>query len=675
MWTPLLLLLAACTSSKGTGPADDTTPADDTADTDTGDTGVAPPICPELAPPALATDAWEAAGTLPATGLHGFGTGGGYPAWIASHSTGLWRRDTATSAWARVPTGVTHIISEIAVSPTDSGRAYWSSGGTAQRTLDGGRTVEALSLGQIRPDTVVDLVWAVAVPQWNSNRVLAMLESGNAAVSNDGGVTWENLGYAPIHETPTMTDHFHVWGWRILPEVESGGRVVFGDGFGIAISDDGLRTFLRTLDTAVAGHSLMRNPDDPDHILIGGPDGLRESRDEGSTWTLRDIGGETLAGAWATDGAWLALVGPTDLFVSTDAGATFTVTPHNLPTPTGMSILDDGTLFVAHSSGAYSSADRGVTWNDDSSGLIDRGVSVVYADPTCPARVYAGSRCGGGLYVSEDYGAAWTPVNAFFHYVMGVHIEPSNPNRVWVVSDDAVLRSDDGGRTWRDAWRQYHFHGFTTHPDNPDTLLIGSVGSGEYADNDGMHVYRSTDGGETWGDSSEGLPAGEASAHTMVRWPGAPDVVILGTYKGSGYSHLNGEGVGMFRSADGGTSWTAIDAPVFDIAALYASADTVYAATNDGVWASTDEGITWARLGDLAEPLLTVGFSPSGAAGIAVTDVGDAYKTTDGGATWVRHDEGLPFSPGSTLVQISFPADESTALLTVYDQGVYRIGL
>lgn len=663
----LFSLIVACTD-----PAKPDT-EDDTGD---ADTGTYVPVCPEVEPPVLDGQVWAQAGPLPATGMHSVSSDGSAPIWIASHSTGIWRADEDL-VWDDVVLGITHTVSEIALRPGDPEHFFRSAGGTAERTRDGGETWTRLPLGELTGGPV-DEVRALAVTPWAADRVLGMQRSGAASISEDDGDTWVTAGYAPIHEPPIVDDPFYVWGWRLLPEPEAGGRVVFGDGFGIAVSDDGMATWTRTLDTELGGYSLVRSPTDPTHLFVGSPDGLYESTDEGSTWTLLGIGGDGVGGAWANDGSWVAIVGSTDVLISEDGGATFVARPHTMPMPGGAVILDDGRLVVADHMGAWMSPDRGETWVDISDGLEDRGVSVVATDPHCPARVMAGSRCGGGLFSSEDYGDTWSPVHTYFHYVMGVEFVPDVADAVYAVSDDRLLSSDDAGRTWEEVFQRFHFHGFALHPDEPDTLLLGSVGGGEWADT-AMSVYRSTDGGASWADSSVGLPDDASSAHALLRSPDAPDTVLLGTYKAGDVSHRTGQGTGLYRSVDGGLSWAHVDVSVVDVAALAWGGDAVHAATDDGVWRSTDEGVTWTQALGGVGGVIAVRFgdvgTPGALVGLALTAMGDLYKSVDAGETWEQWDTALASNPTTTLAQIAISADGAVGFVTVFDEGVWRIGL
>ncbi|MES2640522.1 MAG: hypothetical protein V4850_13600 [Myxococcota bacterium] len=648
-------------------------PADRPSDSGSRDSGSAddPDACALVAPPALDADTWTAAGPVPANGFLTLASDGGAPVYVGSHTTGLWVADD-TLAWDAVVVDITHTLAELALRPGDPSHLFRSAGGNLTRTRDGGASWDKLALGLVDGSGSEDPVWAVATTPWSPDRVLALQKSGAATLSTDDGDTFVSRGYAPIHEPPMAEDPFQTYAWRVLPEAAEGGRVVFGDGFGVAVSDDEMGGWLRTLDTPLGGYSLLRDPRDPRHVIVGGPDGLYVSTDEGSTWSIQDIGGDVILGAWARDGSWLALVGNTEVYVSTDAGHTFAARAHGVLHPSAMALLDDGRLLLTHHSGLVVSADRGATWTDAAAGLEDRGMAVVVPHPTCASRVFTGSRCSGGLSRSEDYGATWSNVSHYLHYVMGLHFDPSVESRVWAVSDDRLLVSDDGGATWEERVRRYHFHGFVLHPDNPDVLLLGSVGGGEWADAS-ARVYRSDDGGETWADSSTGLPDTDASAHVLLRWPGAPDVVLLGTYKGGGVSHATGVGVGLFRSTDGGASWAQAELDVTNVAGLVATPDAVYAATGAGIWRSDDLGVTWAQMAGPTGAVLTLALHDD--VGLALGEDGTVWKSGDGGATWVEHDTGVAKNPTTSLAQAAISADGAVGYITVFDHGVWRIGL
>jgi photosystem II stability/assembly factor-like uncharacterized protein len=147
---------------------------------------------------------------------------------------------------------------------------------------------------------------------------------------------------------------------------------------------------------------------------------------------------------------------------------------------------------------------------------------------------------------------------------------------------------------------------------------------------------------------------------------------VLGTYKGGGVSHVEGAGVGLFRSADGGETWAAVDIPVIDVAALHLSGDTLYAATDTGIWASSDEGLTWEQRADARVPIIAIGFG--GVYGFALSGAGQLYRSEDSGVTWAIEPTDMEIQPAATLAQIAFSADNTVAFLAV-NSGVWQIVL
>src|SRR5712691_2703058 len=196
-------------------------------------------------------------------------------------------------------------------------------------------------------------------------------------------------------------------------------------------------------------------------------------------------------------------------------------------------------------------------------------VHALQVSPTDERTVVFGHH--GGMLVSHDGGATWTPASGAKGDAMGVALPPGSQSQ-FAAGHDVFMRSDDGGRTWssvRPALPGTDIHGFAGSAVAPNTFYAYVVGSG---------LFKSADAGKTW------QKVGDASGGTMsmtVAKAGGADVLYANTMDG------------VQRSRDGGRTWE----PVREVggATLNAVGETVYAAAGGAVLLSTDGGMTWDR--------------------------------------------------------------------------------
>ncbi len=184
-------------------------------------------------------------------------------------------------------------------------------------------------------------------------------------------------------------------------------------------------------------------------------------------------------------------------------------------------------------------------------------------------------------------------------------------------------------------------------PNNANNLFIGSAGGG---------IWKSTNAGGSWSYVPTNLPVlGVAS---IVYHPTNSSILLAGTgevYRTNnsniGYNVWKARGtygVGIIRSTDGGSTWTQVlsknTSDLFAIQRLMYdpnNANTVYACATDGLYKSTDGGVSWS-----ATPLFAVNYvkdiaiHPTDAnqivisVGNLVDPVKGVYRTTNGGTTW-----------------------------------------
>lgn len=203
------------------------------------------------------------------------------------------------------------------------------------------------------------------------------------------------------------------------------------------------------------------------------------------------------------------------------------------------------------------------------------------------------------------------------------------------------------------------------HPTDPKILYLATSGGG---------VYKSVDadlaaaGDWTWTPLTDGLPAsGNLSAGALAMSPADPQVLYLGL--GDAF---DAEGRGLYRSADGGATWTAAaglcaaTTRVYDILAF--DANLVLAGTNAGLMRSTDGGLSftcWEPFGPGAKVWTLRRIGPAGvlASVQSGSGAGSLWYSTDGanpGLSWAQASLAAPGSPGRITLATS-PASATLA--------------
>ena len=191
---------------------------------------------------------------------------------------------------------------------------------------------------------------------------------------------------------------------------------------------------------------------------------------------------------------------------------------------------------------------------------------------------------------------------------------------------------------------------------SPATPSLVLAGTG------GAGVFRSTDGGASWTRSSSGLPS-DTMVSALTFAPTAADTVYAGTYAS-----------GAYRSTDAGQTWVKVTSSLDTGTFNYIAVDPLDAATvfigsaGIGVWRSTDGGVTWTLLtsaggGNIAGDALAI--APSDPQTVYV--VGSSMlRSSDGGTTWTE------MAPVTQAASVSVdPADADTILVGGME-GVFR---
>lgn len=241
----------------------------------------------------------------------------------------------------------------------------------------------------------------------------------------------------------------------------------------------------------------------------------------------------------------------------------------------------------------------------------------------------------GGLWRTTDNGITWSSIfDAPVHSIGDVAVFQPNPQVIWVGTGeranrqsvswgDGVYKSTDGGRTWANMGLRTSMHigRIQLHPTNPDIAWVAAQGS-VWGPGGDRGLYRTTDGGRTW---VHVLKTDEETGATDVAidW-NDPNVLYAATYqrrrRAYGFDG-GGPGSALWKSTDGGTTWTKLTGnglPTGEYGrigiAVYRknprivvvsieqgaryNASTAYIQRKAGVYRSEDAGATWTFMSD-----------------------------------------------------------------------------
>jgi photosystem II stability/assembly factor-like uncharacterized protein len=254
------------------------------------------------------------------------------------------------------------------------------------------------------------------------------------------------------------------------------------------------------------------------------------------------------------------------------------------------------------------------------------GRSIAAAGSTSRPLEYYFGATGGGLWKTVDGGTSWLPVTdgqIRSSSVGAIGVAESRPDVVYIgmgevelrgniLQGDGVYKSTDAGRTWTHVGleRTQAIGRVRVHPTNPDVVYVAALGH-PYAANDERGVFRTTDGGKTW--TKVLFRSDRAGAVDLCMDPHDPRVLyaaIWEVYRRPWMLSSGGEGSGLFKSIDGGDTWTELTrhpglpkGTVGKIGVTVSGADSkrvwvLVEAVDGGLFRSDDGGETWIKVNE-----------------------------------------------------------------------------
>ena len=296
------------------------------------------------------------------------------------------------------------------------------------------------------------------------------------------------------------------------------------------------------------------------------------------------------------------------------------------------------------------------------------GRSTAVAGVASQPMVFYFGGTGGGVWKTTDGGINWEPITDGSVFGTGsvgaIGLSDSDPNTIYVgmgespirgnVSHgDGVYKSTDGGKTWKHIGLEdtRQISRIRVHPKNADIVYVAAQGH-VWAKNQQRGVFRSKDGGKSW--EKILFRSDKAGACDLIIDPTNPNNLYAGfweVYRKPWTLESGGPGSGIFKSTDGGDTWTEITRNqglskgtigIVGIAVSPANPDRLWAiveAEDGGVFRSDNGGKTWTKtneqrnLRQRAWYYSRIYADPKNADTVYVLNTG-FYRSNDGGRTF-----------------------------------------
>ncbi|HEY0511452.1 MAG TPA: hypothetical protein VGH73_06090 [Thermoanaerobaculia bacterium] len=614
---------------------------------------------------------------------------------------GLWRTQNGGGSWSAIQQGLGAAPQALALDPAHPGRLYAAVQGlddsaSILRSEDFGdhwravyHTPQGETLGTL--DFQVD-PFAPSTLYWLRNQLLYR--------SDDEGKTWSCVAVrdgctvvTSFAFAPDRPDTLYLMGGFFFYRTADGGRTwsqstVLENGF--------------PADTVVATRAprtLYASLRDPVYRDASTPCFAR-SDDEGTTW--KAVLPNTRCGTPGIDPEDPRTVrivvdtglGP-QLWRSRDGGDHWAAAG-GVPYVGDLSVGADGRLWLSSDHGVFQAADEQGPWRPSNRGFAASEITALLTTEhgvlAAPARqLYTSTPVDIPLVRTVDEGHTWTGVA--LANVIALGADPGDPRHLLASALRfeppysyvyRVLESRDEGLTWRGVLAPQADHPpvFLQLAADPDARTL-------YAGTEYGGFYRSTDAGRTWAVSNAGLQLAGCSYHYCPsNWVHA----ILTDPKTSGRLLILFEKQ-VYESLDSGASWTPrgpqlprdgrVMALTREPGGALVAATTGTRPSDTGrlgaVYRSADGGLTWTRSGTLprlpatgrATELTGLAATPSGL--FAGTNFLGVLWSRDGGNLWTPLNDGLPSPAVSSLIADPFVAGR--LLATVPGNGVYTIAV
>ena len=533
-------------------------------------------------------------------------------------------------------------LTALAVDPIASGTLYAAVPRALYKSVDGGVVWSALPISLGPPDSVEVIAIDPITPSTIYVSVTSGISQSSLHKSVDGGTTWSSLpssgvtGIVAIAIDPLTPTTVYVGGSNAIART----------------TDGGLHWTSINSDLSLSVRGMAIDPTAPATIFASVASGVIKSTDGGSSWnpTSAPGNGTIVMDPAAPSTLYVGTFG-SGVFKTIDGGASWSASNAGIESATIYTMaIDHSTPASIYASpglldiGLYRSTNGGDTWTPGGlSGMANAGAASLAIHPATALYVSGNGR----ILKRLNTDGVWNNLNATGSIPNTFVIDPATPSTFYGFNPlQGFLKSTDSAVTWVPAGGGLP-SGVIAPSVGPiafDPVATGTMYAGTSA---GLFssgsIFKSTDGGESFSPSSNGLPT-----------PGFPDprisiVSIAVDPVTPSRIYAGVSPVGVFMSIDAGGNWSAVNTGLSDVRVRAVALDravptTLYAATDSGVFKTLDGGAHWAiaNSGIAGGPVNSIVVDPGGTDLVyAVHQTTGVYRSRNSGATWSPISAGL----------------------------------
>ncbi|MGH9776525.1 MAG: WD40/YVTN/BNR-like repeat-containing protein [Candidatus Acidiferrales bacterium] len=262
----------------------------------------------------------------------------------------------------------------------------------------------------------------------------------------------------------------------------------------------------------------------------------------------------------------------------------------------------------------------------------------------------------GGVWKTTDGGLTWVPLTdkTPIMSVGAIAVAPSDPNVIYVGTGESCLRGNisfgdgmyksvDAGKTWAHIGLEdtQHIARIVVDPKNSDVVFVAAFGHA-YGSNVERGVFRSADGGKTW--QKVLYKDDKTGAIDLAMDPGNSHILyaaLYEAYRNPWTMVSGGPGSGLYKSSDGGITWTQL----------------------------TGHGLPEGVLGRIG---IAVGADSSRLYALIEAKEGGLYRSDDAGETWQKVTDDHRFTQRAWYFTHIFADPKSPDTLYILNTGMYR---